>query len=243
MKTQAFIVSTLMGLLCLFSFSSCSSDDSDSESGKESEGLYAANSRTAYIQCPDDNHPHAIDMGLPSGTKWACCNVGASEPTAFGNYYAWGETEPKSIYNGETYSVEGIEPGTDIAGSKYDVAHVKWGGTWQMPSKTQFEELKNKSDYEVTTQNEVRVLKVTGPSGATIYLPAAGRMYGKNLEDENDYGYYWLFSMETNDTEVIRYYPCFTAFHGPDKSYPPKETWGFNRYSGCWGHTIRPICL
>lgn len=53
--------------------------------------------------CPDENHPHMIDLGLPSGTKWACCNVGASNPEDYGNYYAWGETQPKSVYNSVTY--------------------------------------------------------------------------------------------------------------------------------------------
>ena len=53
--------------------------------------------------CPDANHPHAIDLGLPSGTKWACCNVGASAPEQYGGYYAWGETHEKSVYNWDTY--------------------------------------------------------------------------------------------------------------------------------------------
>ena len=52
----------------------------------------------ANAQCPDNNHPHMIDLGLPSGTKWACCNVGASKPEDQGGYFAWGETEEKSEY-------------------------------------------------------------------------------------------------------------------------------------------------
>lgn len=58
---------------------------------------------TTIKTCPDNNHPHAIDLGLPSGTKWACCNVGATKPEEYGNYYAWGETEPKAKYNEDTY--------------------------------------------------------------------------------------------------------------------------------------------
>ena len=57
------------------------------------------NTNVSYTTCPDNNHPHMIDLGLPSGTKWACCNVGASAPEDYGNYYAWGETQPKSVYN------------------------------------------------------------------------------------------------------------------------------------------------
>lgn len=57
----------------------------------------------AYTTCPDDHHPHLIDLGLPSGTKWACCNVGANTPEGYGNYYAWGETQTKDEYNWSNY--------------------------------------------------------------------------------------------------------------------------------------------
>ena len=57
----------------------------------------------AYTACPDNNHPHLIDLGLPSSTKWSCCNVGASKPEAYGGYYAWGETQEKSLYDYTTY--------------------------------------------------------------------------------------------------------------------------------------------
>lgn len=94
---------------------------------------------TAKAQsCPDDNHPHMIDLGLPSGTKWACCNVGATKPEEYGGYYTWGETEEKSVYdwstckywtdsNGDGYAddYEFTNLGSDIAGTGYDVAHVK----------------------------------------------------------------------------------------------------------------------
>ncbi len=81
--------------------------------------------------CPDSNHPHAIDLGLPSGTLWSCCNVGAKTPEEAGGYYAWGETETKTIYNEGTYNYKAnyVSFGSDIAGTEYDVAHVKWGGT------------------------------------------------------------------------------------------------------------------
>lgn len=92
-------------------------------------------------------HPHAIDLGLPSGTMWACCNMGAKSPTEYGGYYAWGETEEKSYYGWNTYAYcDGSQTtchniGSDIAGTQYDVAHVKWGSTWRMPAIEQFEEL------------------------------------------------------------------------------------------------------
>jgi len=104
---------------------------------------------TSNLSCPDDNHPHMIDLGLSSGTKWACCNVGANKPEGNGDYYAWGETQTKSKYNWSTYThCDGSEEnchniGSDIAGTRYDVAHVKWGGSWVMPSRDQIKELKD----------------------------------------------------------------------------------------------------
>ena len=65
--------------------------------------IVLGNSPMSYLTCPDDHHPHLIDLGLPSGTKWACCNVGATAPEDYGGYYAWGETEEKAVYDQSTY--------------------------------------------------------------------------------------------------------------------------------------------
>ena len=104
-----------------------------------------------HLFCPDDNHPHMIDLGLPSGTKWACSNVDddatKQSPTNYGSYYAWGETKEKKVYDWSTYiHCDGTletchDIGSDIGGTQYDVAHVKWGGNWQMPTRKQIEEL------------------------------------------------------------------------------------------------------
>ena len=103
-----------------------------------------------FHTCPDSNHPHAIDLGLPSGTKWACCNVGATSPEEYGGYYAWGETSEKSkyywtsylYYDRENYGFKNI--GSDIACTQYDIAHVHMGGSWRMPSYNQQKELIDK---------------------------------------------------------------------------------------------------
>ena len=114
--------------------------------------------------CPDDNHPHMIDLGLPSGTKWACCNVGAGRPEAFGDFFAWGETEPKDNYSNSTYrycdktygsatkytgdgtGYNGFKDGLSVLLPEDDAATVNWGSNWQTPSADQLEELVN-SDY------------------------------------------------------------------------------------------------
>ncbi|MBR6181214.1 MAG: hypothetical protein IKQ77_08390 [Prevotella sp.] len=153
---------------------------------------------TAYLTCPDDHHPHMIDLGLPSGTKWACCNVAADKPTAYGDYYAWGETEKKSTYdlstyiycNGDWSTCQNL--GEDIAGTEYDVAHVKWGGSWKMPTEEQQMELENNCTYEWTTVKGVKGGKFKGKNGGSIFLPAAGRRNESGLEDAGSAGYYWL---------------------------------------------------
>ena len=149
---------------------------------------------TAYAQsCPDDHHPHMIDLGLPSGTLWACCNVGADKPEAYGGYYAWGETEEKDKYNEVTYQYcTGDNPndygwyensqyqniGIDIAGTEYDVAHVKWGGSWVMPSADEFKELFNNCTCTMTTINDVYGQEFTSKNnGVSIFLPATSLYY------------------------------------------------------------------
>ena len=114
-----------------------------------------------------------VDLGL--SVLWATCNVGASSPSDYGNYYAWGETDTKSSYteeNSKTYSVDL----PDISGNpKYDAATANWGSGWRMPTKAEFEELVDKCDLEWTIQDGRRGLRVTGLNGNSVFLPAAGR--------------------------------------------------------------------
>ena len=135
-----FFVPVFMGL------TACHDDKEEPEQREQ---------RESYLSCPDDHHPHLINLDLPSGTLWACCNVGATTPEGAGGYYAWGETEEKSegydwknyIYsNGSQYYYTDI--GLTICGTEYDVAHVKWGGYWQMPSFEQIQELIAKCSHE-----------------------------------------------------------------------------------------------
>ena len=134
--------------------------------------------------CPDAHHPHAIDLGLPSGRKWACCNVGADVPEGFGGYFAWGETVEKDCYIWDNYSYAkylAIEKdyvceslGDDIGGTKYDVAHVKWGGTWRMPSRDDYLELSNNCESQQTDYHGISGWLFSGPNGNSIFMPAAG---------------------------------------------------------------------
>ena len=155
--------------------------------------------------CPDNHHPHAIDLGLPSGTKWACCNVGASSPEEYGGYYAWGETSEKGDYDWDTYAYynsntgEIVNLGSDIAGTPYDVAHVLWGGSWVMPSyDTQMELLKN-CTKQWTIVNGVGGLLVTGPNDGQIFLPVARYRKEGGFGGEATSGYYWLSTTYISD--------------------------------------------
>ena len=159
--------------------------------------------KEAEPSCPDENHPHIIDLGLPSGTKWSCCNIDASKPEEFGSYYAWGETAEKSDYSWATYThSDGTEEtchdlGSSICGTKYDVAHYKWGDNWYMPSYEQVQELfRNMTSFSLTSMNGVRGAYFTFPNGSSIFLPCGGWKEGTEFKIEDDRGFrsgnFWL---------------------------------------------------
>jgi hypothetical protein len=118
-----------------------------------------------------------VDLGLPSGTLWATCNLGATKPTEFGSRYAWGETTSKSTfstsnyayYNSSTDSYTDI--GTDISGTGYDAATVNLGKDWRMPSKTEMAELYSKCTWQWTQVDGVNGYMVTGPNGNSLFFP------------------------------------------------------------------------
>ncbi len=132
-----------------------------------------------------------VDLGLPSGLKWATCNVGASLPEEYGDYYAWGEIETKGKYSQFKSKTYGKRM-SDVSGnSTYDVARAKWGGSWRLPTKKELEELESKCKWEWVTINSKKGYKVTGPNGNSIFLPAAGFRDGSSLDDAGEYGFYW----------------------------------------------------
>lgn len=164
--------------------------------------LFALLPSVSGAQCPDNRHPHQIDLGLPSGTKWACCNVGADKPEGNGGYYAWGETEEKteyfwSTYLHGTYNDDGDYSlleylGADIAGTQYDVAHQQWGGNWVMPSYEQIGELFMNTESGWDEQNGVNGYLFTAPNGASLFLPASGYRGYRGVYRVGSIGLYWL---------------------------------------------------
>ena len=191
----------------------------------------------SYLTCPDDHHPHMIDLGLPSGTKWACCNVGATTPEAFGGYYAWGETEEKSTYRWSNYihcdgdHLTCHDLGSDIAGTEYDVAHVKWGGSWVMPSHDQQKELCDYCTYEQATVNGVNGGKFTSKTnGHSIFLPEAGAFLDDILKGTGANGDYWSSTKSPSWS-----YGTYRMFLGPDY-----VSCGNGNDRRC-GRTVRPV--
>ena len=132
-----------------------------------------------------------VDLGLPSKTKWATCNVGANFPEDYGYYLAWGETEPKNeyVYNKTPLCDVAID---DISNNEnYDVAKIKWGNGWSIPTKYQWDELIRCCKIRVTKKNGVNGVLLVGRNGKSVFFPSGGRKLNTLLQFEGCDGYYW----------------------------------------------------
>ena len=171
---------------------------------------------------PDPNGHEYVDLGLPSGTLWATCNIGASAPEEYGSYFAWGETSPKSHsdwnnykwcinYGNDSYcdkiigitkyctdTSDGIADFKAELDAEDDAAYVNWGSLWRIPSRMQFRELQYYCTCTSTQRNGVNGLLVTGPNGNTMFLPAAGYRDEGSFEDVSERGCYWTRTLYTS---------------------------------------------
>ena len=193
----------------------------------------------AFTTCPDGNHPHKIDLGLPSGTKWACCNLGASTPEQYGDYYRWGETTPFKKGDDETtYPYAGVDIGSSIAGTKYDAAMAKWGTPWQMPTVEQMKELHDNCTYIWTKQNGVEGGKVTGPNGGMIFFPASGGMIFFTATGYRDRSYVSLYNVGS-----YGYYWSASAYNGYNGHYLGfgSGSWSWGNYYRSYGYPVRAV--
>ena len=171
-----------------------------------------------------------VDLGL--SVKWATCNVGATSPEDYGHYFAWGETSPKKKYTKENSLTYGKQM-SDIAGNpQYDAATANWGGDWRMPTEAEMQELLNNCTWEWINTNGVNGCKVIGPSGASIFLPAAGHRYRSSLDYAGSYGRYWS-STPYDDYYGKDYNAYFLGFYSDYQS--------MNDYYRSYGHSVRPV--
>jgi hypothetical protein len=188
---------------------------------------------------------NAVDLGLPSGTLWADRNVGAATPEAYGDYFAWGETEPKDYYywdsykwyNGSydtltkycTYSSEGTLDNKRTLDLEDDAAYVNMGSEWRMPTTDEQYELLHNCTWTRTTQNGVNGYKVTGDNGNSIFLPAAGYRCDGDLGNVGSCGDYWSSSLSGGGSVW-----AFGLHFGSDSYY-----WDANyRY---YGRSVRAV--
>lgn len=135
------------------------------------------------VSSPDgyNNNHGFVDLGLPSGTKWATCNIGSSVPEKIGTYFAWGNTKPSTAYLPETTTcydknLAGLLQNNNLVPA-YDAAHVNWGGPWRMPTRAELDELVKHCTCQWI--DSPAGMKLTGPNGKTIFLPASGAKQAK----------------------------------------------------------------
>lgn len=161
-------------------FTSCSDDDDDN------------NSTTSEPANAYDTH--AVDLGLPSGLKWSDQNLGANAPEEYGNYYAWGSLTPLSSFDSESYYAEVDVKNIphDYSGDvNFDPAAHDLGGKWRTPTSAEIKELRLNTTVEWTAVNGVKGLKLIGPNGNSIFVPAGGQYSGTVLTKETFQGTFW----------------------------------------------------
>jgi len=187
-----------------------------------------------------------VDLGL--SVKWATCNVGAEKPEDYGDYFAWGETVPKSDYSWSTYkfTTDGGDTFTKYTGSDKtvldaadDAATANWGGDWRMPTLDEQKELLDNCTWEWQEEGNtafggVAGMKVTskktGYTDKYIFLPASGYRYGASLSDAGSLGYYWSATLRADNAK--RAYHLY--FYSGDQDWD-----SVNR---CYGRAVRPVC-
>ena len=191
------------------------------------------NAAPSNAQAPAPANVHEghewVDLGLPSGLKWATCNLGASTPGAYGDYYAWGETRTKSEYWSDNCSSYGKDWG-DIGGdSNRDAATANWGGNWRMPTAAEYQELIDNCTWTLTTQNGDKGYRVTGKNGQSIFLPAAVYRHGVTLYHDGEFGYYWSSTPGESGTDY-----AYNLYFSEGRRY---VDWGLRDL----GRSVRPV--
>ena len=189
-----------------------------------------------------------VDLGLPSGTLWAKCNIGASRPEDRGYYFAWGETSPKDVYNWSTYKWcngsnmtltkyctngyygdNGFTDGKTELDPEDDAAYVNWGPSWRMPTREQLDELMMSCSWRWTSNYGVQGYQVEGGNGRKLFLPAGGIRWDGTISDVELKGHYWSCTLN-----LIYNQPSYLYF------YSGYIRWG-DSYDRSRGFTVRAV--
>ena len=208
--------------------------------------VYTAIFEKEYLTTGTENGYEWIDLGLPSGLKWATCNVGADSPEEYGDYFAWGETTPKTTYSWSTYkwcngsnttmtkyctnNNYGTVDNKTVLDKEDDAASVNMGGSWRMPTKEEQKELTDECSWTWTTLNGVSGCNVEGPNGNSIFLPAAGCRIDSDLYYAGSDGNYWSSSLGVYDSYLASSF-SFSS-----------DNVGLYNYNRCIGKSVRGVC-
>lgn len=192
-----------------------------------------------------------VDLGLPSGTLWATCNVGAENPEAYGDYFAWGETQSKDAYNWSTYiycngdynqltkycpqsdlGFNGFTDDLDALLPDDDAATAHWGEGWRTPTYENWVELLSKCSHTWTTRNGVNGCLFTGRNGNSIFLPAASSRNDDESRNAGDEGSYWSRSLHKSAPDGAKGFQFIISFEDCDL---------YNDFWRASGRTVRAV--
>jgi hypothetical protein len=216
---------TSADVTCLYNYLLNGDETYLSTSDVDGDGFITVGDITSVYNILLGNVHEYVDMGLPSGTLWATMNIGASSPEDYGDYFAWGETTPKDVYNWSTYqwcngsnttltkyctnssySYNGLTDGKTELDPEDDAATANWGSEWRMPSLEQIQELRNNCTSEWTTRNGVNGrLFTSNINGAALFLPAAGYRWASSLGSVGSGGAYWSRTLYNSDPNYAYY--------------------------------------
>ena len=182
-----------------------------------------------------------VNLGLPSGTLWATCNVGATTPEGYGDYFAWGETQTKDYYDWSTYKwcngsrntltkyctnsnygYNGFTDNLTVLQPGDDAATANWGSGWRTPTREQWQELYQNTTNTWTTRNGVNGRFFTASNGNSLFLPAAGYRWDGELYFAGGLGLYWSSSLTTDspgDAWLLGFLSDYTSVDSSGRYY------------------------
>ena len=213
-KTKFFAAICCAAML----FAACEKNEPTKKSSEEPIDQDQEQKKDTIILTGTESGHDWVDLGLPSGIKWATCNVGSEKTEGYGNYYAWGETDTKESFSWETYKYGTYDCDEDYSKlTKYnqtdsiqnleaidDVA-TQWGGNWRMPTTAEWNELLTKCTWTWTAKDSVNGYEVKSKNGYDIFLPAAGCRFDDGLYFAGSVGNYWSSSLGTLSPDRAQY--------------------------------------
>lgn len=199
--------------------------------------------QVTYSPKNEINGHEYVDLGLPSRLKWATCNIGATKPEEYGDFFAWGEDNTKNKYNSnncKTIRKRLLGAIIERNGAFIDTPKSRWGGSWRMPNETDILELITNCTWIWTIKDGIKGMNVTGKNGNSIFLPAAGYYDGAlhiNLEVNGEFfGSYW-------SSTTSGYYDSAKGLaFGLDFETKSKNRYNIISNKCFYGCTIRPVC-